>query len=205
MSQPSAPIHLSGFPLSGHVHRVRLFMTLMGLPFEEEVIDVTKGAQRTPEFLRRNVFGQIPVIEDGANTIADSNAILVYLARTYDKTNRWLPDAPLAQAEVQRWLSAAAGALNYGPANARVNVLFKRPEDPKCAETAARLFSTMEKHLEGRTWLAADHATIADLAMYTYTAHAPEGGVSLDPYPLVRAWLTRVEGLPKFVGMARAG
>ena len=59
----------------------------------------------------------------------------------------------------------------------------------------------MEKHLEGRDWLAADHATIADVAIYAYTAHAPEGGASIDGYPRLRAWLSRVEALPGFVAM----
>jgi len=62
----------------------------------------------------------------------------------------------------------------------------------------------MEGHLSGRTWLATDHATIADIAMYTYTAHAPEGGISLEPWPQLRAWLQRVEALPGFVGMQRS-
>ena len=63
----------------------------------------------------------------------------------------------------------------------------------------------MERHLQGREWLASDHATLADLALYTYTAHAPEGRIALDAYPRLRAWLSRVEGLPGFVPMARAG
>ena len=62
----------------------------------------------------------------------------------------------------------------------------------------------MEAHLEARQWLALGHATIADPAMYTYTAHAPEGGLALDAYPHLRAWLARVEALPGFVGMARS-
>jgi glutathione S-transferase len=69
---------------------------------------------------------------------------------------------------------------------------------------AERLFTLMEAHLSGQDWLAAPHPTLADVAMYTYTAHAPEGGVSLDAYPALRAWLARVEALPGFVGMVRS-
>jgi glutathione S-transferase len=199
----SNPIVLYGFPLSGHVHRVRLFLTLLGVAYNEVTVDLTKGAHQTPEFRARNVFGQVPVIEDRGTTIADSNAILVYLALTYDKARRWLPQDAIAQAHVQRWLSAAAGALNFGPAAARVNVLFGRPQNPDCAVIADRLLATMEAHLKNRSWLAADHATIADLAMYTYTAHASEGGISLETYPLIKQWIERVESLPKFIGMVR--
>jgi glutathione S-transferase len=58
--------------------------------------------------------------------------------------------------------------------------------------------------LAGRAFLAHDAATIADLACYSYVAHAPEGGISLDPYPNIRAWLARVEALPGFVPMPRS-
>lgn len=203
MTRPST-IRLYGFPLSGHAHRARLMLTLLGLPFEETTVDLAKGEQKQPEFLARNVFGKVPVIEDGALTVADSNAILVYLATQYDEARRWLPTAPEAQAAVQRWLTIAAGPLAHGPAAARLTEVFGAPRDPGHVEAAKQLFGTVEHHLEGRTWLAADHATIADVAMYTYTAHAPEGRISLDVYPRVRAWLSRVEALPHFVPMMAA-
>lgn len=203
MTTPST-LHLYGFRLSGHVHRVRLFLTLLGIPFDEEEVDLKGGAHKRPEFLARNPFGQVPVLDDGPVTLADSNAILVYLAGKYDGAGRWLPRDPVGQALVQRWLSAAAGPLAHGPARARASVVFGRPRDPAHLEVARALFTTMEGHLAGRSWLAADHATIADIAMYTYTAHAPEGGVSLAEYPNLRGWLARVEELPGFVGMARS-
>jgi len=201
---PRQPIRLHGFHLSGHVHRVRLMLTLLGLPFEEIAVDLPQREHKQPAFLARNVFGQVPVIEDGALTLADSNAILVYLALTYDPARRWLPTAPAAQAAVQRWLSVAAGPLAYGPAAARAAVLFGRPEPVQPRAIAAQLFATMNDHLAGRPWLAADHATLADVAMYSYTAHAPEGGVPLAPHVRLREWLAAVEALPGFIGMTRS-
>jgi glutathione S-transferase len=102
-------------------------------------------------------------------------------------------------------LSTAAGPLAHGPAAARLSEVFGAPRNPAHGEVAKDLFATMERHLQGREWLASDHATLADLALYTYTAHAPEGRIALDAYPRLRAWLSRVEGLPGFVPMARAG
>jgi len=201
--RPAAPIRLFGHPLSGHVHRVRLMLTLLGLPFEESKVDFAGGEHRRPEYLARNVFGQVPVIEDGEVTLADSNAILVYLALTYDPARRWLPADVRTQAEIQRWFSAAAGPLAYGAAAARVARIFSRPDNPQARAWAEGLFEVMERHLDGRDWLAAPHATLADIAMVTYTAHAPEGGVALDGLPRLRAWLQRVEALPGFVGMVR--
>ena len=105
---------------------------------------------------------------------------------------------------MQRWLSVAAGPLAYGPAAARVCVLFGRPIDQAPRDAAARLFALMDRHLSSQTFLAASHPTIADVALYSYTAHAPEGGVSLAPYTHLRAWLARVEALPRFVGLMRS-
>ena len=108
---------------------------------------------------------------------------------------------------MQRWLSIAAGELFHGPATARSLVIWGVPPgaDPvRAAAIAGRLLAFMDGHLATRRFLAAEHPTIADLACYAYTAHAPEGGVSLEPYPAVRAWLVRVEALPGFVPMARS-
>jgi glutathione S-transferase len=199
------PIRLYRFALSGHAHRVQLMLSLLDLPTELIDVDLIAAEQKKPEFLARNPLGQVPVIEDGDFTLADSNAILVYLALTYDERRRWLPQQATTQAEVQRWLGVAAGPLAAGAAHARFATLFNRPVNPQAQPTARHLFGVVESHLEGRTWLASnDHPTIADVAMYSYTAHAPEGGISLEPYPRLRAWLQRIEALPGFVGMPRS-
>lgn len=202
MSTPTAPVRLHRFALSGHAHRAQLMLSLLGVPYELVDVDLARGAQRTPAFLALNPFGQVPVIQDGDTTVADSNAILVYLALTRDPRRQWLPEDARTQARVQRWLSAAAGPLAFGPAAARVAHLFDRPMNPQAVGIAQNLLDAMERHLDGREWLAAPHATIADVAMYSYTAHAPEGGIALDPWPRTRAWLQRVQALPGFVGMA---
>ena len=200
------PIRFYHHPLSGHAHRVRLFMSLLKLPFEAIEVDLLRGEQKRPEFLALNPFGQVPVIQDGDVTLADSNAILTYLALRYggDEGGHWLPRDPVGAAQVQRWLSVAAGPLVNGPGNARVNILFRRPHDPRCGEIAHTLFTRLDTHLATQPFLVGEHATIADIALHTYTAHAPEGGVSLQPFVHMRAWLERVEALPGFVGMARS-
>jgi len=198
------PIRLYHHALSGHVHRVELFLSLLGLPFEKVTIDVFKREQRNPSFLARNPFGQIPVIDDGELTLADSNAILVYLAKRYDESRRWLPEDPVGAARVQRWLSVAADQLANGPATARFAALVGRPCDDSLVKESKALFQVMDGELAVRSFLAAETPTIADLALYAYTAHAPEGGISLEPYPNLRAWLARVEALPRFVGMQRS-
>ena len=185
-------------------------MSLLGLPFELVNVDLAAGAHKQPEFLAMNPFGQLPVIQDGAATLADSNAILVYLARSYAaNAEQCLPSEPMAAAQVQRWLSIAAGPLAagplaFGPAYARVIQLFKSPASPDDAIARAHgLFKVMEQQLGASAFLAGSAATLADVANYSYVARAPEGNVSLLGYPKLRAWLARVEALPGFVPMVK--
>jgi glutathione S-transferase len=202
---PAQPIKLYRVAISGHAHRVELFLSLLGLPFERVEIDLAAKAHKTPAFLAMNAFGQVPVIQDGDVTLADSNAILVYLARRYAQdADAWMPTEPVAAAAVQRWLSVAAGQLAFGPAAARVIQLFKRPDSPDAAIASAHaLFAVMEQQLGQSAFLAGSTPTLADIASYSYTAHAPEGNVSLEPYPRLRAWLARIEALPRFVPMVK--
>ena len=195
-------IKLYRYPLSGHSHRVENFLSILGLDADIITVDLAEGEHKTPDFLKKNIFGQVPVLEDGPITIADSNAILIYLASKYDTKRQWLPLGAEEAANVQRFLSIAAGEIAHGPAAARLVTVFGASLDHEAAiESAHVLLDTLETHLDGRDWLACDHATIADIADYTYIAHAPEGNVSLGSYPNVRAWLKRVEALPGFTPM----
>ncbi|KVL42414.1 glutathione S-transferase [Burkholderia territorii] len=206
-SKPARPVRVYSFPLSGHAHRVRLFLSLLGLPFDTVDVDLAGGAQREPAFLALNPLGQVPVIDDDGTVLADSNAILVYLAKRYGDAH-WLPDDAAGAATVQRWLSYAAGPIASGPAAARLVTVFSAPLDHDAAKrTAAKILAAIDQELAGKAFAAGEQPTIADVAAYTYIAHAPEGGVSLEPYPHVRAWLARVEALPGFIAMppTRAG
>jgi glutathione S-transferase len=200
-AKPAQPIRLHTTLLSGHGHRVKLFLTLLDLPFTVVELNMKAGDNRTLEFLALNPFGEVPVIEDGDLVLSDSNAILVYLARKYgDKS--WLPDDPLGAAAVQRWLALAAGKIAYGPCAARLVTLFDAPRDlPAAQQIAADLFKVLDNEMRDKTFAVGDTPTIADVAAHSYIAHAPEGGVSLEPYPHLRAWLKRVEALPRFVPM----
>lgn len=186
-------------PLSGHSHRVRLLVALLDLPHEAIEVDLMSGAHKKPDFLALNPFGQVPVLDDEGTIVSDSNAILVYLARKFGGT-RWLPDDAVGAAAVQRWLSVAAGEIAYGPAAARLVTVFGAKFNPdEVIGRAHAILAKLEAHLAHRDWLAADHPTIADVAIYSYVARAPEGNVDLSNYPHVQAFLERVEALPRFV------
>jgi glutathione S-transferase len=202
---PAQPIKVYSSPLSGHSHRVRLLLSLLDLPHEVIDVDLRSGQHKQPAFLARNPLGEVPVIEDGGVVVYDSNAILVYLALRYDD-GHWLPRDPVAAATVQRWLGLAAGPLYFGPHRARLANLFKAPFDQVQAKAVTeRLLANLEQELKDKAFALGPEPSIADVAAYSYVALSPEGGIPLDPYPNVRAWLGRVEALPRFTPMTRAG
>lgn len=187
-------------PLSGHAHRARLFLSLTQTPFELIEVDLAKGAHKAPDFLELNRFGQVPVLDDAGTIVPDSAAILIYVAKKRGLT-QWLPTDPVEAAAVQRWLSVAAGQIAFGPAAARLITVFgagfNADEVIGRAHAALR---TIDEELSGKQWIIGSaQPTIADVALYSYIARAPEGNVDLAAYTNVAAWLKRVEDLPGFV------
>lgn len=200
--KPTQAIKLYRHPLSGHCHRVELLLSILELPYETIDVDMGNGAHKAADFLALNPLGQVPVIDDGGVIIADSNAILIYLATKYDD-GTWYPRDSEGAAEVQRWLSVAAGQIAFGPAAARLVTVFGAPLN--AGELIARssgVLGLLEGVLATRPFLAGEKPSIADISGYSYIAHAPEGNVSLEPFENLRAWLARVEKLPGFVAMA---
>jgi glutathione S-transferase len=204
MTKPAQPIKFYTFAMSGHAHRVELLLSMLGLPFDRIDVDLRGREHKSPAYLARNPFGQVPTITDGDVTLGDSNAIVVYLAKRYDTSGRWLPEDPVGAARVQRWFSVAAGELYRGPAIARACTIFRSQPVPQDAiDTSNHIFTLLEQHLLQQPFLAGPAPTLADIAIYSYTVLAPEGRLSLEPYPALRAWLARFEALPGFVPMKR--
>ena len=194
------PIRIYRHALSGHSHRAQLFASLAGIKHELVDVDLMQGEHKKEPFLAINPLGQVPAIVDGNYKLGDSNAILVYLARSYAPD--WIPKSTTEEAEMQRFLSIAANEIANGPAAARLVTVFGAKLDHDATKAKAHaLFEKIEKHLDGREWLIGKRASLADVAVYSYTAHAPEGGVSLESYPRIRALLSRTEALPGFVPM----
>lgn len=194
---------LYDYPRSGHAHRIRLFLSILGLPYESELIDMQKGEHKDPEYRKLSPLGQVPTFVDDDTVITDSTAVLVYLAIKHGDP-QWLPRDAEAAARVQRWLSTASGELYRGPVLARAARIFGRPINIEHAGgESKRLFRWMQQELAERTWLAAEHATIADIAMYSYVRVADEGELDLAPYPAILRWLADVESLDGFEPMPR--
>lgn len=190
-------------PLSGHSHRARLFLSLLGVPHDLVLVDLAKGAHKAPEFLKLNPFGQVPVLDDSGTIVTDSVAILVYLAKKLRRTD-WLPEEALAAAKVQKWLSVAAGEIAYGPAAARLITVFGanfRPEE--VVTRAHNILKQIDAEVSSHPFIVGAAPTIADVALYSYISSAPEGNVDLSGYAHLRAWLKRIEDLPGFVAFQK--
>ncbi len=188
-------------PISGNCYKIRLFLSLLGKAYESIPIDSVHGETKEPHFLAISPRGLIPVLEDNDLRIADSMAILVYLARSHGP--EWLPDSPAAMAGVMEWLAIAADELQHGAAQARrINKLGVPGNLIQAQMHAENGLALLDKRLANAEWLSGNRPTIADIACYPYVALAPEGGISLDPYPPICEWMARIRQLPGYIAMA---
>ncbi len=188
--------------ISGNSYKVRLAAAQLGIPLRIVPVDILRGESRTPEFLARNPNGRTPVIDDDGFVLAESNAILAYLA----KGTRLLPDDRRRSALVLQWLFFEQYSHEPYIATSRFWLQHRPDGHEKTAALAARrdggwaALRVMERHLTTRAFFVDDYS-IADVALFAYTHLAHEGGFPLDELPHVRAWIDRVRAEPGFVAM----
>jgi glutathione S-transferase len=188
-------LHLYDYLDSGNGYKVRLLLAQLKQPFRWTILDIDRGATRTPDFLRLNPNGRIPMLqlEDGT-CLPESNAILWYLA---DGT-AWLPDDRTQRAQTLQWMffeqyshepfvATPRYILRHLPADSP-----RRAELPQRLEQGRRAFEVMESHLRQRAFFVGERYGIADIALYAYSHVAEQGGHDLAPYPALREWLARV-------------
>jgi len=196
-------ITLYGHEISGNSYKVRLLLSLLNVEYEWIRVDLMKGEHKSPEYLAKNPFGQVPFLVDGEVQLADAQAILVYLARQYGG-EKWLPLDALSLAQIIRWLSTTAGEVRQGPENARLYYLFgagTKINIERATQKSEFILTQLDQHLSDRVWLEFDRPTIADVAIYPYIALARDGKIDLDVYPHVLNWIERVKQLPGYIPM----
>tara|TARA_A100001391_G_scaffold184706_1_gene152782 strand:- start:72 stop:674 length:603 start_codon:yes stop_codon:yes gene_type:complete len=192
---------LYNISISGNCHKVRLMLAFLGLEYQTHNLDLGASEQTSDDYLRLNLFGQAPVIDDNGVVIRDSQAILVYLAKKYGEDRFWSND-PAELAQITSWLSTAANEMQNGPARLRVHHKLGRPIDIKHAtDITTKLLNIINGHLADKKWLVADKLSIADIAIYPYLALAHEGQIDISPYQNITEWLARFEALPDYVSM----
>jgi glutathione S-transferase len=191
-------MRLYDYAASGNCFKVRLLLRLLEREIERVPIDIFAGDTLTDEYGRLNPLRETPVLElDDGTTIAQSNAILWYLA----EGTRFLPDSTLGRAQVVQWLSFEQERVMSGIGSARFRIVTGR--DPELA--AARLvvggtaLETLEASLTDHPFLVDDQITIADISCFAYTHVAADAGYDLAEFPAVTAWLDRIRDEPGFV------
>ena len=194
-----------GYPPSGNCHKVRLLLEQLGRPYTWVDVDSSRGETRTPDYLAKNPVGQVPMLalEDG-RLLVESNAILCFLAAG----TPLLPSDPWHHAQALRWMFFEQYSHESAIAVARFIRGWTDPDSPRRMELPAlyarghRALAVMEGHLvAGATWFSGAAYGVADIALFGYTAVAPDGGFDLAPYPALRDWLARVRGTPGFIDM----
>lgn len=193
---------LFDYPPSENAWKVRLLLNHLGRPYRTEIVSIFEGAGRTPAYLAISPTGTVPAIRlDDGRTLAESNAILAYLA---DGTP-YLPSDPFERAKVQQWLhfeqervESVIGSLRFWTLTGK---LAQRP--PALVEMkrngALRTLVILDRELSQHAFLANDRYSIADMAVFAYASHAEETGIALEPYPHFRAWVSRVQAQPGFL------
>ena len=175
--------------------KARVLMGLLDIEYRLKPVAIFSGESRAEAFLDRNPVGAIPALElDDGQTIAESNAILVYLARG----SRYLPEDRFLDAKVMQWLffeqyyvEPTIATLRFWTLTGRLAANAGIPVESR-REKAGRALEALERTLRNEQFLVGSAFTIADLAVYAYGHLAGDCGFSYAPYPSVSAWLARV-------------
>jgi len=191
-----------GMQASGNCYKLKLLLEQLERPYRWIETDSVNGATRTPEFLAKNPNGKVPLLElaDG-RLLSESNAILCYLA----EGSRFLPENTWQRAKAMQWLFFEQYSHEPYVAVARFIARWlpadhpRQADLPKLRERGHQALAVMEQQLREHDFLVDSGYSVADIALYAYTHEAPVGGIGLDDYPSLRAWLARVEAQPRFV------
>jgi glutathione S-transferase len=190
-------IVLNGLHASIPSCKVGLALTLMGVPFDYKHIDLAAGAGKAPEYLAKNRWGQVPVLEHEGLSIAQSNVILQYLADTFGKFGGRTPQDRLRIAE---WLMWDQDFMHSGVGMPRSFAKFYPNTHEEIVKHARargeRALGTLDRHLGASKFLVGSQPTIADIAVFAWVAVAEEGGHDLSRWPNVQAWAERMLRLP---------
>jgi glutathione S-transferase len=193
---------LFDYPPSQNAWKVRLLLNHLERAYRTEIVSIFEGAGRSDAYLAINPTGTVPAIRlDDGRTLAESNAILAYLA---DGTP-YLPSDPFERAQVQQWLhfeqervESVIGSLRYWTLTGKLAQ--RPPELVDMKRNAAQCtLAILERELTTHAFLANDRYSIADMSVFAYASRAEEAGISLEPYPHFRAWIARVQAEPGFL------
>lgn len=194
-------LRLYDFWESGNCYKVRLLLTLLGIPFDRVPLNILKGETRTSEYLAKNANHRVPLLEwpDGRR-LAESNAILFHLA----EGTRYLPAGSWERAQILQWMFFEQYSHEPYIAVVRFWHFAGQVDENRGAlsekmERGYHALAVMESHLQGRQFFVGERYSVADISLFAYTHVAGEGGFELQRFPHVQGWIDRVQGQPGHV------
>jgi glutathione S-transferase len=179
---------------SGNCLKVKWVCDRLALPHTWIAVDTMKGETRTPQFLAMNGAGQVPVVQfDDGRTLAQSNAIIRYLARGSDL----IPSDDFRAAKMDEWLFWEQYSHEPYIAVCRFQMVYlgklASDLDSDKVKRGHAALARMERQLAATPFLVGDAMSLADVALLAYTRMAHEGGFDLSPYASVRRWIGAAE------------
>ncbi|OQK18572.1 glutathione S-transferase [Methyloprofundus sedimenti] len=194
---------LYDFSPSGNCYKIRLLLNQLGISYERINVDILNKESRTPEFLKINPNGRTPVLCHDGKYLAESNAILWYLAAHTD----FIPKGNYEQAQVLQWMFFEQFSHEPNIATARYWISILNEEDEYKEALKAKIsqgyaaLDVMEQHLQNHDYFVTNQYSIADIALYAYTHVAEEGKFDLSGYKRINAWFERVESQKNYISI----
>jgi glutathione S-transferase len=188
---------LYGSFTSSSTYKPMLYLALARLPFSFRTVNLKTGAQRSPDYLVVNRYGQVPALRHRDLTIVQSNVILDYLART---TGHFEPAGEQDRWRAREWLSWEADAIT-NVAKVRHFSRFREVAPEVMAHfrpLAEASLTLIDRTLETRDWLVADRCSIADIGCWGRMVFMAEGGIDIARFPALEAWSARLKAMPGF-------
>jgi glutathione S-transferase len=196
-----------GHPVSPNTRKITWALTEMGAPFQFKRVDIRKGEQKHPEFLKLNPNGRVPVLDDDGFVLWESNAILWYLADQLGQGTLLPEDLPAKRQEralIDQWLCWQEADLTcigkpwFGKLLAKMGQPLDEKKHREGVQATHRPLGHLEAHLQDKPYAVGNRFSIADIALCEFVGLCDFAGVELQPYPNLRAWLARLAERPAF-------
>lgn len=192
-----------GMTESGNCYKVKLLMEQLNIPYQWHEVDIFNNETKSESYLQMNPVGEVPVLAWGDGSLAQSNAILYYLAKDSD----YFFNEPLLGAQILQWMFFEQYTHEPYIAVAR-KIVKLLPNDhpdrvklPQLEKAGYHALNIMEQHLANNDFFVNGQYSIADISLFAYTHVAEEGGFDLQEYPNILRWIDKVKSQAGYVDM----
>lgn len=189
-------------PMSPNSRKVTAVVAHLGLDCETQIVDLSKGENKTPEFLAVNPNGKVPALSDGDFSLWESNSIMSYLCSKVD-TDLW-PNSD-ARYDITRWMNWELAHWGRWISTYGYETLLKAmfgqggPDEAVLKEAGGfigRFARVLDDHLAKRDFLVGEGLTLADFSVATHLTYRVPAKLPLDGFANIDAWSKRLDEIP---------